>query len=216
MSLIARVWFGKMRPERSGSYVDYVRKTGVKDLVATEGNRGVLVLHREDEKAPEIGVVSFWSSLRDVERFAGKNVAKAVYYDEDPQYLQSLEPELFHYEVPVAEGVAFRAPGPGDSLEWRHQNQAKVDRPYPGVRVRRLWKGRNGSQAILVEIDAGHRFPEVDVHEPGPEELYVVSGIFNDGVRDYPAGTFIHNPKGSSHVPQSKTGCVLFLFYPEG
>ena len=39
---------------------------------------------------------------------------------------------------------------------------------------------------------------------------------FNDGVRDYPAGTFIHNPAGSSHVPQSRTGCVLFVFYPEG
>ena len=43
-----------------------------------------------------------------------------------------------------------------------------------------------------------------------------MSGIFNDGVRDYPAGTFIHAPAGSSHVPQSSTGCVLFLFYPEG
>ena len=32
-----------------------------------------------------------------------------------------------------------------------------------------------------------------------PEELYVVAGVFNDGVRDYPAGTFIHNPAGSSH-----------------
>lgn len=54
------------------------------------------------------------------------------------------------------------------------------------------------------------------MHEPGPEEVHVVSGVFNDGVRDYPAGTFIHNPAGSSHVPQSETGCTLFLFYPEG
>ena len=56
----------------------------------------------------------------------------------------------------------------------------------------------------------------IDLHEPGPEEVYVVSGVFNDGVRDYPAGSFIHNPKGSSHVPQSKTGCTIFVFYPEG
>jgi len=46
--------------------------------------------------------------------------------------------------------------------------------------------------------------------------VYVVSGVFNDGVRDYPAGSFTHNPAGSSHVPQSKTGCTLFVFYPEG
>ena len=41
-------------------------------------------------------------------------------------------------------------------------------------------------------------------------------GVFNDGARDYPAGSFIHAPAGSSHVPQSAKGCTLFLFYPEG
>lgn len=44
----------------------------------------------------------------------------------------------------------------------------------------------------------------------------MLSREFNDGVRDYPAGSFIHNPAGSSHVPQSSTGCTLFVFYPEG
>jgi hypothetical protein len=54
------------------------------------------------------------------------------------------------------------------------------------------------------------------VHTPGPEEVFVVSGVFNDGINDYTAGTFIHNPAGSTHVPQSKDGCVLFVFFPEG
>lgn len=54
------------------------------------------------------------------------------------------------------------------------------------------------------------------MHEPGPEEVFVVSGVFNDGLNDYVAGTFIHNPAGSAHLPQSKTGCVLFLFFPAG
>lgn len=49
-----------------------------------------------------------------------------------------------------------------------------------------------------------------------PEEVFVVSGVFNDGVRDYPAGSFVHSPKDSAHVPQSETGCVLFVFFPEG
>jgi hypothetical protein len=33
---------------------------------------------------------------------------------------------------------------------------------------------------------------------------------------DYPAGSFIHNPAGSAHVPQSTEGCVLFVFFPGG
>jgi hypothetical protein len=85
-----------------------------------------------------------------------------------------------------------------------------------GIFIWDIWQGQNGAKAQVVEISAGAVYPGVDLHEPGPEELYVVSGVFNDGVRDYPAGTFIHNPVGSRHVPQSKVGCRLFLFYPEG
>ncbi len=222
MSWIARVWFGKTKSERIDEYVEYVRRTGVRELTETEGNRGVLVLTRADEEISEIGVVSFWRSLRDVKRFAGENVSKAVYYEKDREYLLAMEPELLHYEVPIAEGVRFEGDGAGprrtaeDSLQWKHKEDAKAEAPYPGVRVRRLWSGDRGVRAVLVEIDAGCRFPEVDRHDAGPEEVYVVSGVFNDGERDFPAGTFIHNPRGSSHVPQSENGCVLFLFYPEG
>ena len=41
----------------------------------------------------------------------------------------------------------------------------------------------------------------------------LVHGIFNDGDRNYEPGTFIRYAVGSSHVPQSKTGCTLFVFY---
>jgi heme-degrading monooxygenase HmoA len=112
MSLIARVWFGKTEPERSEEYVEYVRTTGVRDLTRTEGNRGVLVWTRPDANETEIGVISFWRSLRDVERFAGANVAKAVYYDRDREYLLSMEPELAHYEIPIVEGLQFEDPAP--------------------------------------------------------------------------------------------------------
>ncbi len=215
MSLIARAWFDRTARDRVGEYVDYVRTTGVKELTATEGNRGVLVVTRPEESTSEIGVISFWRSLGDVEKFAGKDFRKAVYYEKDREYLLRMDPELVHYEVPVAEGVSFQGAAE-DSLEWKRKEDATSKSPYPGVRVTGLWKGRSGAHAQLVEIDAGYRFPEVDRHDAGPEEVYVVSGVFNDGTRDYPAGTFIHNPKGSSHVPQSRTGCVLFLFYPEG
>jgi anti-sigma factor ChrR (cupin superfamily) len=87
---------------------------------------------------------------------------------------------------------------------------------FPGIRKRVLWRGGNGAKAQILEIGAGAKFPQLDVHSPGPEEVYVVSGVFNDGVHDYPAGSFIHNPAGSAHVPQSTEGCVLFVFFPEG
>lgn len=102
-------------------------------------------------------------------------------------------------------------------IEWTLLEDASVKEKFGGsVRVRTLWRGQSGAAAQLVELEPGACWPELDVHEPGPEEVYVVSGIFNDGVRDYPPGSFIHNPKGSAHVPQSKTGCTIFVFYPEG
>lgn len=97
-----------------------------------------------------------------------------------------------------------------------HKDGVAAREIYPGVRKRVLWQGANGAMAQILEIDAGATFLKLDVQHPGPAEVYVISGIFNDGARDYPAGSFVHNPAGSSHLPQSREGCVLFVFLPEG
>lgn len=100
-------------------------------------------------------------------------------------------------------------------------SRSPIDSPVPrqvakGFIVWDLWSGLNGAKAQLVDIAPGAVYPGEELHAPGPEEVYVVSGVFNDGERDYPAGSFIHCPAGSRHVPQSAEGCRLFLFYPEG
>nr|WP_280442872.1 cupin domain-containing protein [Nocardia brasiliensis] len=100
--------------------------------------------------------------------------------------------------------------------EWSSVQQAPVRELFPGIRVRPLWRGAQGASANVLEMDPGACWEGIDVHEPGPEEVYVVAGVFNDGDRDYPAGSFIHAPAGSSHIPQTTTGCTLFVFYPEG
>ena len=87
---------------------------------------------------------------------------------------------------------------------------------YPGVFKRTLWVGDSGSKALIVEIEPGARFLELDVHQPGPEIVYVLEGTFNDGVEDFDPGTYIHHPAGSSHIPQSETGCRLLVIFPEG
>jgi hypothetical protein len=99
---------------------------------------------------------------------------------------------------------------------WSSVANAAVRELFPGIRLRSLWAGDNGATAHVLEMDPGSCWEGIDVHGPGPEEVYVVSGTFNDGVRDYPEGSFIHAPAGSWHVPQTATGCTLFVFYPEG
>ncbi len=54
---------------------------------------------------------------------------------------------------------------------------------------------------------------------PFGEEIFVLEGVFSDEHGDYPEGTYIRNPPGSSHSPFSKEGCVLFVklnqFHPK-
>jgi anti-sigma factor ChrR (cupin superfamily) len=102
------------------------------------------------------------------------------------------------------------------SLSWGSLENAESRQLFPGIIARTVWQGQDHSKAIVVDFEPGSKWEGPDIHEPGPEELFVISGIFNDGERDFPPGSFIHNPKGSSHVPQSVLGCKLFLFFPEG
>ena len=83
------------------------------------------------------------------------------------------------------------------SANWQHLPSTEI---FPGVRMRSLWQGTHGAKAKILEFDAGAKFTTLDVHSPGPEEVFVVSGVFNDGVYDYPAGSFIYNPAGSTHI----------------
>lgn len=85
----------------------------------------------------------------------------------------------------------------------------------PGVRVFELWSD-GLRRALQVELDAGAQWPGLDHHVPGPEEVFILSGDFDDGAKRYEAGTFLHHPAGTSHSPLSRGGCKLFVFYPEG
>ena len=47
-------------------------------------------------------------------------------------------------------------------------------------------------------------------HELG-EEFLVLDGVFEDEHGQYPAGTYVLNPPGSSHTPFTESGCTLFV-----
>lgn len=100
-------------------------------------------------------------------------------------------------------------------IVWSNGQDSPVQPIFSGISARQLWQGDNGAQAVMVEFEPGARWEGVDFHQDNSEEVLVMSGVFNDGTRDYPAGTFIHHPIGSTHIPQSKVGCTLFIFYPE-
>jgi anti-sigma factor ChrR (cupin superfamily) len=101
------------------------------------------------------------------------------------------------------------------AIVWSDGHDLPVQEIFSGISARQLWQGEHGGQAVIVEIAPGAKWEGVDFHQDNSEEVLVMRGVFNDGMRDYPAGTFIHHPIGSSHIPQSTIGCTLFIFYPE-
>ena len=96
---------------------------------------------------------------------------------------------------------------------WMHITPVEV---APGIFERKIWGGDSGQRATVLEFKPEAQYPGIDVHLSGPEQLYVISGVFNDGKHDYNEGTFINNPVGSAHIPQSKTGCMVLVLFPEG
>ena len=76
-------------------------QTGVKDLQATQGNRGVYVLRRVDDARAEFIFISLWESFDAIRRFAGEDVERAVYYPRDKDFLAELESKVTHFEVLV-------------------------------------------------------------------------------------------------------------------
>ena len=97
--MIARMWFGRTKAEDYDPYLAYLEESGVAELRATPGNRGVMVLRRLDGDEAEFGVVSLWDSLDDVKAFAGEDVEVAHYYPEDERFLLEFEPKVRHFEV---------------------------------------------------------------------------------------------------------------------
>ena len=61
----------------------------------------------------------------------------------------------------------------------------------------------------MVRFDPGARFPR-HAHPDG-EEILVLDGVFSDETGDYPAGSHLLNPDGTSHAPWSGLGCTLFV-----
>ena len=91
-----------------------------------------------------------------------------------------------------------------ESLDW-------VDSPMIGVQRRMLERdGEEVARATSVVRYAPDSHFSAHTHGGG-EEFLVLEGIFSDEYGDYPAGTYIRNPVGSTHTPFSKEGCTILV-----
>ena len=70
-------------------------------------------------------------------------------------------------------------------------------------------QAESGHATSVVRYQPGAQF---NTHQhPKGEEILVLEGVFSDEHGDYPAGTYLRNPAGTSHAPFSESGCVLLV-----
>lgn len=86
-----------------------------------------------------------------------------------------------------------------------------IPSPLPGVS--RMMLDRMGDEVAratsIVKYAAGAGY-SAHTHGGG-EEIFVLDGVFSDEHGDYPAGTYLRNPPGTSHTPFSKNGCTILV-----
>lgn len=85
--------------------------------------------------------------------------------------------------------------------------------PSPMAGVSRRMLDRIGDEVAratsIVRYDVGSHFSP-HVHNGG-EEFLVLDGVFQDEHGDFPVGTYVRNPIGTSHTPASEPGCEIFV-----
>lgn len=100
---------------------------------------------------------------------------------------------------------------PGDSTPLRIDTRAAPWQPgaAAGLSVMPL-HSHAGVDTALVRWAPNTRF-EAHPH-PGGEEIFVLEGVFNDETGDYPAHTWLRNPRGSRHAPfTGPEGALIYV-----
>jgi heme-degrading monooxygenase HmoA len=65
----------------------------------TPGNQGAWILRRDDGERTEFVTLSFWESLEAIRGFAGDELERAVFYDEDDRFLVEREETVTHWQI---------------------------------------------------------------------------------------------------------------------
>lgn len=97
--MIARMWHGVTKTKDAEAYSAFLKRRAVPDYQSVAGNKGVHLLRREEGERTHFMTLTFWESRAAIEKFAGKEIERAKYYEEDKRFLLEFERDVVHYEV---------------------------------------------------------------------------------------------------------------------
>jgi heme-degrading monooxygenase HmoA len=97
--MICRIWHGMTDRAKADAYAAFLLARAVPDYRSVAGNLCVTILRRDERERSHFLAVTHWRSENDIRSFAGGDLLKAKYYQEDHAYLLEFEPEVLHYQV---------------------------------------------------------------------------------------------------------------------
>lgn len=97
--MISRHWRGLARPSRAGDYVDHLRRETFPQLRKIPGFIDASILRRGLERGVEFLVVTRWSSIVAIRRFAGKDAEAAVVAPQVEEMMIEYDGKVRHYEI---------------------------------------------------------------------------------------------------------------------
>lgn len=97
--MTARVWTGKTSIEHAETYTKIIEERDIPDYKKTEGFLKLTFLKRADNEFTYFKLLTFWTDLDTIKKFTGPNVAHAVSYKADEQYLVDFPGNVVHYQV---------------------------------------------------------------------------------------------------------------------
>lgn len=97
--MIVRNWHGRVPSDLSDRYLALMREVALPDYKATPGNLGAWRLTRREDEIVHFEMLTFWTDLEAIKRFAGEDFERAKYYDFDAEFLIEQELHVRHYEA---------------------------------------------------------------------------------------------------------------------
>ena len=101
--MIVRMWHGRVPASQADAYLAFLQARAIPDYRSVPGNVSVQLLRREDGEVTHFITLTHWTSMDAIAAFAGHDVERAKYYDEDAQFLLEYETKVVHYEVAASE-----------------------------------------------------------------------------------------------------------------
>ncbi len=80
-------------------YTEFMKIRAIPDYIKTKGFIKLTSLKRTDAEFAYFNLITFWTDLDVIKNFAGVDLEKAKYYEEDKNYLIDFPEKVTHYEV---------------------------------------------------------------------------------------------------------------------